>query len=68
MYQKRWQWWPPREVTDWWKPDLVHANDEYRNPSILFIIPPLGAFIIFTGEIDRSEEALLREERRSQEE
>ena len=69
IYRKRWQWWPPWETTEWWKTRLDHGSDEYGNPSIYFIVPPLGTFVIFYGrKVDRSEEAFLREERRFQEE
>jgi hypothetical protein len=67
IYRKRWQYWPPWETTDWWRPNGMFGSDEYGNPSLLLIIPPFGAFVVFyRARIDRSEEALQREEAKFQ--
>lgn len=40
-------WWPPATLTRWWLPRLFKGADEYCNPSVGVVVPPLGAFIVF---------------------
>ncbi len=44
---KRLMWWSPTQLTRWWLPRVFRGTDEYCNPSIAAVIPPLGAFIVF---------------------
>lgn len=47
IYRPRWQWWAPWQVTSFWRPRVERACDEYCNPSVLLVLPPLGAFVVF---------------------
>ncbi|WP_068922212.1 hypothetical protein [Planobispora rosea] len=44
---RRLLWWPPTRLTHWWLPRAFRGADEYCNPSIAVIIPPLGAVVWF---------------------
>jgi hypothetical protein len=44
---RRLMWWSPAQLTCWWLPRIFRGTDEYCNPSIAAVIPPLGAFILF---------------------
>lgn len=47
VFQDRWQWWSPSDTTDWWLPRVFRGGDEFGNPSVGFVAPPLGCFVIF---------------------
>ncbi len=47
LYRDRWQWAAPCHVSDWWLPRVGLSTDEYCNPSIYAIIPPLGMIVVF---------------------
>ena len=53
IYRPRWHWWFPWTVTDWWRPRVSRGGDEWCNDSLLFVTPPIGAFVIFwrTGRL-----------------
>ncbi len=37
-------WWPPTQLTRPWLPRVWRGDDEYGNPAVSIVIPPLGAF------------------------
>jgi hypothetical protein len=47
VYRRRWQWWFPWGVTDWWRPRAFRGGDEWCNDSACLILPPLGCFVVF---------------------
>jgi hypothetical protein len=47
IYRRRWQWWPPTDLTRWWLPRIIRTADEFCNPSLLVVVPPLGALVLF---------------------
>ena len=46
VYRRRFQWWFPWGVTDWWLPRVWRGADEWCNDSACVNIPPLGAFVL----------------------
>lgn len=47
IYLRRFQWWYPWNVTDWWQPRIFSGGDEWCNVPVCFVIPPLGCFVIY---------------------
>jgi len=46
-YSERWQYWAPWNVTNPWLPRMFRGGDEYCNPSVVIVLPLLGAFVWF---------------------
>ena len=42
IYRRRWQWWFPWSVTDWWKPRPFRGGDEWCDDSACMVLPPFG--------------------------
>jgi hypothetical protein len=47
IYRYRLFWWFPWGVTSWWKPRIFRGGDEWCNDSVVFVVPPFGALVIF---------------------
>lgn len=47
IYRRRFFWWFPWGVTDWWKPGVSRGGDEWCNDSFVFAVPPFGALVLF---------------------
>jgi hypothetical protein len=47
IYMRRWHWWFPWTITEWWEARYFNGGDEWCNDSACFVVPPFGAFIIF---------------------
>jgi hypothetical protein len=47
--------WPPWTVSRPWRPSIELTGDEHCNPSLLTVIPLLGAVIVFYGRRWRTE-------------
>lgn len=47
IYRRRWQWWFPWSVTDWWKPRTFRGGDEWSNDSACLVLPPFGCLVVF---------------------
>lgn len=47
IYCRRFQWWFPWGVTDWWKPCPFRGGDEWGNPSVCLVLPPFGCLVLF---------------------
>lgn len=45
----RLMWWSPLGTTRWWVPRVFRGCDEWCNPSLGVVVPPLGTFIVFYG-------------------
>lgn len=57
FYGRRWQYHAPWALTEWWKPSVFRGTDEYWNPSVMVILPPLGGVVFFYGRnLSREEE------------
>lgn len=51
----RLMYWPPWTVSRPWRPHIELTGDEHCNPSLLTVIPLLGAVIVFYGRRWRTE-------------
>jgi hypothetical protein len=47
IYFRRFWWWYPTELTQWWIPRIWHGGDEWCNVPLCLTVPPLGCFLIF---------------------
>jgi hypothetical protein len=47
VYRHRFMWWFPWGVTRPWLPRVFKGGDEWCNDSVGFVVPPLGALIVF---------------------
>lgn len=47
IYRRRFMWRYPWSVTDWWKPRVFQGSDEWCDPSVALVLPPLGCLIVF---------------------
>lgn len=47
IYRRRWQWWFPWSLTDWWRPCVFTGADEWCDESACFVLPPLGCLVLF---------------------
>jgi hypothetical protein len=46
IYRRRWQWWFPWSVTDWWRPRFFLGGDEWCNVPGCLVIPPFGCILV----------------------
>jgi hypothetical protein len=47
IYRRRFMWWFPWSVTDWWRPRAFRGGDEWCNDSAALVLPPLGCLVLF---------------------
>ena len=47
IYRHRFFWWYPWGLTRWWLPGISRGGDEWCNDSLVFVVPPLGALVLF---------------------
>ena len=47
IYRRRFFWWYPWGLTRWWLPGISRGGDEWCNDSLVFVVPPLGALVLF---------------------
>ena len=45
--RRRWQWWAPWGVTDFWLPRAFRGSNEWCDDSVAFVVPPLGCLVVF---------------------
>ncbi len=47
IHFRRFWWWYPWALTQWWVPNIWHGGDEWCNVPLCFTVPPFGAFLFF---------------------
>ena len=47
IYRRRFFWWYPWGLTRWWLPGISRGGDEWCNDSLVVVVPPLGALVLF---------------------
>lgn len=52
---KRFVRWKHSEITRPWMPRIFRGGDEFCNPSLAFVVPPFGCFIVFYGRTLKTE-------------